>query len=73
MTAFSSADLPTSITPVEQLAVWSASILAEVNPTLTATAILSLALSIQSNPLALSLSKCVHPIPYGKAMPTTGF
>ena len=53
MTAFTTADLPASITTIEQLAVWAGSILAEVNPTLTATAILSLALSIQSNPLAL--------------------
>ena len=43
MTAFTTADLPASITPIEQLAFWAGSILAEVNPSLTATAILSLA------------------------------
>ena len=36
MTAFTTADLPASITTVEQLAVWAGSILAEVNPSLTA-------------------------------------
>lgn len=35
MTAFSSADLPSTINTVEKLAVWAALVLNHVNPTLT--------------------------------------
>lgn len=37
MTAFNTSMLPTSITTVEELAVWSLAVLSEINPSLTIT------------------------------------